>query len=570
MKVYRYFLPFLIAAVPMACTDDPQNTDEPDAPEVPAVPDDDKADDSNLLYNGIKLPDNWPPVRSYTSDLENGMSPYYLTSKPERINISVGRQLFVDDFLIRSSTLFRTYHYPEFFSGNPVLKADKDWEKSGTKGASFAAPFSDGVWFDETEQIFKMWYMAGGGSYSVNGTGVMCYAESQDGINWIKPELSIVKGTNIVDYNSERDASSVWIDKQETDVSKRYKMFLVKRVDSKWRYVYKTSADGKVWRESATSKDIADRSTVYQNPFRKNWVFSMRHNVRVNADKLVRARDYNENQDPATGTRNAEAKLGSFWFGPWSGELHHPYYPEVEPAIYNLDSTPYESIMVGFFSVWAGPENDVCANDMVIKRNQVMIGYSRDGYSWFREDMNPFVPVDENPSAWNNGNVQSVIGSPLIVNDKLYFYVSGRRLDSDNNEITTTGLAMLRRDGFVSMSGKGELLTELLQFDGNCFFVNADVKGSLRVELLDDTGKVIEGFSKEDCVPMKEDNTKFMITWKSGKSLESVQDRSLSVRFYMDDGDLYSFWIASDETGYSNGYTGGGGPGFNINGKDIK
>lgn len=50
-----------------------------------------------------------------------------------------------------------------------------------------------------------------------------------------------------------------------------------------------------------------------------------------------------------------------------------------------------------------------------------MVGYSRDGYSWYREDMNPFMAVDDNRAAWNNGNLQSVVGAPLIVGDKLYF-----------------------------------------------------------------------------------------------------------------------------------------------------
>ena len=72
-------------------------------------------------------------------------------------------------------------------------------------------------------------------------------------------------------------------------------------------------------------------------------------------------------------------------------------------------------------------------------------------------------------------------GAPLIVGDKLYFYLSGRRLRG-TQEITTTGLAMLRRDGFASMKGTGELQTSLLKFDGSYFFVNANVTGEMKVE----------------------------------------------------------------------------------------
>ena len=136
-----------------------------------------------------------------------------------------------------------------------------------------------------------------------------------------------------------------------------------------------------------------------------------------------------------------------------------------------------------------------------------MVGYSRDGYSWYREDMNPFMSVDENRSAWNNGNLQSVVGSPIIVDDKLYFYLSGRRLE-DSNEITTTGLATLRRDGFASMKGTGELLTNTLSFNGSYFFVNANVSGSLKVDLLDENGIVLSGFSKDDCKAIIGDSVK--------------------------------------------------------------
>ena len=43
-----------------------------------------------------------------------------------------------------------------------MLKADKKWELGAT-GDPYAAPFSGGVWYDEIEGKYKMWYSAGGG-----------------------------------------------------------------------------------------------------------------------------------------------------------------------------------------------------------------------------------------------------------------------------------------------------------------------------------------------------------------------------------------------------------------------
>ena len=554
-----------------ACSDGKGDEPEP-IPPTPEEQDPIVPEDPNALYNGISLPTQWPPQRNYASDIRRGMTPFYLNSKPEVIKIEVGRQLFVDDFLISSSTLQRKFHYPEYYSGNPVLSPDKDWEKQGANGG-FAAPFSDGVWYDETDGKFKMWYMAGGGTYATSGAGITCYAESNDGINWIKPSLNLIQGTNIVRRGSVRDASTVWLDKQETNPSYRFKMFEVAGGAGKWQYHYLTSSDGKAWRDNSTPSDkIADRSTVYKNPFRNVWVWSMRHNVRVNSGDpyTVRARDYMENADPVAGNKVAKADLSAFWFGPWPNEQKHPVYKNNDgsPGIYNQDATPYESIMLGLFSVWQGPENDVCNKDGVIKRNQIMLGYSRDGYSWTRDDMNPFLAVYDNLAAWNNGNLQSVVGSPLIVNDKLYFYLSGRKL-VNGSEVVTTGLATLRRDGFASMSGSGELVTEKLTFKGEYFFVNACVNGNLKVEILDSTGKVIEGFSKDDCTAISGDKVNTMVTWKNNVTLKSLEGKVIKVKFYMTDGDLYSFWISDAQTGKSRGYTGGGGPGFDTSGMDI-
>lgn len=43
------------------------------------------------------------------------------------------------------------------------------------------------------------------------------------------------------------------------------------------------------------------------------------------------------------------------------------------------------------------------------------------------------------------------------------------------------------------MKGDGYLITHNIVFNGNYFFVNADVRGELKVELQDAQGKVISG-----------------------------------------------------------------------------
>ena len=404
------------------------------------------------------------------------------------------------------------------------------------------------------------------------------YAESEDGKYWTKPVLDIWNQTNIVD-TCNRDAATIWLDKQEKDPSKRYKMFNVERrpTDRRWQFILKYSSDGIHWGEGvAQSGDLYDRSSAFYNPFRDVWALSMRYGTTVSS----RSRSYLENKDPEMAVSFAHRirkgvpdKNMVYWFTPSDKEPRHPEFPEVEPGIYNFDAIAYESIMLGLYSVWQGPENGVCAKLGIQKKNEIFLGYSRDGFHFYRPSFKPFMAVNETEGAWNWGNMQSINGVPLIVGDSLYFYSSGRQRNKIMwDSYTSTGLATLRRDGFVSMHGDkdGYLLTEKVRFDGKHLFINADVKGSLAVEILDENGKPLEGFTRKDCVPMKKtDKTKLLVTWKKHQNIASLIGKAVRLKFYLDNADIYAFWISPWQTGESRGYTSGGGPGLSTCGIDV-
>ena len=507
----------------------------------------------------------------------------YLKQKPEVLPINRGRQLFVDSFLISNTNLTSVYHKANYYDLNPVLKADRKWELT-PEGYEYAAPFSDGIWYDDKDGKFKMWYLAGAGYVdTLKHSLYTCYAESLDGKTWTKPSLDIVPGTNVVD-TMNRDASTVWLDRNEKDPSKRWKFFNVEYKPDyiQWQYVLKYSADGIHWSKPvAQSGAVSDRCTAFYNPFTNKWVMSMRHHCNVS----WRSRAYLEHADPEEAVSLAHRlregvpdKHIVFWFTPDDKEKRHERYPDVDPGIYNFDAIAYESIMLGFYSQWQGPENHIARGLMIPKRNEIMLGYSRDGFHFARPSHSPFMPVNETDGAWNYGNMQSVNGVPLIVGDSLYIYSSGRSKNGVWWDAgVSTGLATLRRDGFVSMRAgnkEGFLTTEKLSFDGKYFFVNADVKGKgaqLKVELLDADGNPIPGFTKRDCVVMRgADKTKQLITWKGKQDLTELKGRTIRAKFYITRGDLYAFWISPWASGESRGYTGGGGPGLNASGIDTK
>lgn len=536
---------------------------------------------TKTLYNGIKLPEQWPP-RYEEPDVAKRMNIPYLQKKPEVIPVNVGRQLFVDSFLVAETNMIYEYHTPAFYHGNPVLEPDKIWENT-VDGAPYASPFSDGIWYDEKDSIFKMWYLAGAGLIHKQDkqSFYTCYAESKDGKNWTKAMQNVYPNTNIVD-TCNRDAATIWLDKSEKNPVRRYKMFNVERrpTDRRWQFILKYSSDGIHWSEGvAQSGDLYDRSSVFYNPFRDVWCLSMRYSTNVSS----RSRSYLEAKDPETAVSMAHRirkgvadKNIVFWFTPDDKEPRHHNFPETNPGIYNFDCIAYESLILGQYSVWQGPENNICENLGIQKKNEILLGYSRDGFHFSRPSHVPFIAVNESENAWNWGNVQSINGTPLIIGDSLYFYASGRRLNNIMwDSYTSTGLATLRRDGFVSMRAKEKnenyLITEKLIFDGSYLFVNADVtKGSLYVEVLDENGKVIEGYSKKECQIMKNTNsTKQYITWCNKPDLRDLSGRIIRFKFYMTKGDLYAFWISPWQTGESRGYTAGGGPGLSCTGKDI-
>jgi len=59
---------------------------------------------------------------------------------PAVIPIDVGRQLFVDDYLIGETTLTRTYHTARLYDKNPILKSGTPVEMNQSAGGRLPVP----------------------------------------------------------------------------------------------------------------------------------------------------------------------------------------------------------------------------------------------------------------------------------------------------------------------------------------------------------------------------------------------------------------------------------------------
>jgi hypothetical protein len=511
------------------------------------------------LFNGIVLPSPWPPRRSELADIP--ARPSYLSAPPPVIDIDVGRQLFIDDFLVQESGLHRTFHRATYYEGNPVLVPEGEIEQQDPHAAltrqtpsPTAMPFSDGVFFDPGDRLFKMWYMAGYQQFTA-------LAHSRDGIHWVRPRFDVIRGTNVVSTR-RRDSSTVWLDLDSADREARYKMAAYD-LEMKALRLH-VSRDGVHWRERGVSGPCGDRSTVFYNPFRKVWVFSLRHDT----DGQNRSRRYFETADFTAARWTAGQPVT--WIG--ADALDVARAEMATPRqLYNLDAVAYESVMLGLFTIYRGERPDR------EKPNDLCVGFSRDGFHWSRLSRDPFIPVSERPGDWNWSNVQSAGGGCLVVGDRLHFYVSGRAgvAGTDLPGRCTTGLATLRRDGFASVSDawpagtaravggdQSSLATRPVRFSGKYLFVNADISGDLRVEILDAAGEPIEAYAAARAVPVRGNGTRLAVQWQGGRSLEELAGRVVRFRFSLSRARLYAFWVSPSQSGESRGYVGAGGPGY--------
>jgi hypothetical protein len=212
------------------------------------------------------------------------------------------------------------------------------------------------------------------------------------------------------------------------------------------------------------------------------------------------------------------------------------------------------------------------------------LGFSRDGYHWHRPlPRQAFLKQSWPVHTWNNNDVQSAGGGLLLEGSQLLFYASGRKglpLDEHwSGGNMSTGLATIRRDGFVSIESMltgvpGTLVTRPMIFSPTQIhlFVNTIVQpgGFLQVGVLGHPELTLEasslgGRAPNTCAPTDQDevdSTRLSISWPRSTSsdLAAVAGMPVQLVFRLNGASLYSFWVSSSvECGHSGGFVGAGG-----------
>ena len=450
-------------------------------------------------------------------------------SEADTVRVPVGqRQLLLDNHAVaRIENLRRTMHRPR--KRGAVIRSPSLGQTIQTRSAP--------AW-DPTENLYKLWVL---------GIDSLLW-QSEDGLHWTagpKPNMR----TDLAVFDSA-----------ESDPVRRFKAALTNQG-------FAVSPDGVQWTkldvppvqsfdESNLSYDAEEglfihavkRSGKYgrsvaiaTSPDFRNWTDL---GVLFQADEI----------DQELGIKNITARMAD----PTLQQTLHN-----DPAVYNVDVYNmgvfrYEGLYMGLPAMYhaTGP---VLNNSNTDGFHLVQLAMSRDLKHWKRlGDREPFI----GPSRIGSGayDLTQILppSAPVLRGDELWFYYTGLKYrarntyvgkfpngehippsDLDNGAVC---LAVLRRDGFISLDGDsngGYVLTKPLKLDGQQLFLNLDTgnTGSAMIELLDISGEVLA-----DSQPISGDKVRLPVPWKNPLDIKAFSQDAVQLKIHLKNASLYAFW----------------------------
>lgn len=443
-------------------------------------------------------------------------------------------QLFVDDYTIdEKAGVDRTYHAFQKHPGNPLIVGDQPWEGPAIYMYGRVMP-------NETRTGYRMWYH---GLVLSSGNRLL-YAESEDGINWTKPNLG-----NVV-YDGSTDNNIYWMRDNRDHIAsvihtpwdlpdRQYKLINFNSGTGTWLGAW--SANGTQFTDNPANPILTGTSDV------GNFVYDYHRDEYLGYVKLGAYVN-------GASRRSVAITRSTDWLSfPQAQIVLKPDDHDDRWAtglqktdFYGLCAFPYESMYLGFLWVLRVTDYiDVCQDGPIF----VELVSSRDGVNWKRQegDRPPILPLG-GPYEWDRGMVFTA-QQPLVENGEVKLYYGATNLEHcpSNSWIGGIGLATLRKDGFASLDagpGGGWLTTRKL-LGASEVYVNyqAGIDGEIRVEVLDENGNVVPGYSQADCVPLQGDSLEEAVTWSAGQTLPAISP--LRLRFILQNASIYSFRAAA-------------------------
>jgi len=474
----------------------------------------------------------------------------------EAINIGSRRELFVDRALVQRLTGRAELRLHAPTRREVAIKYDQPWEGNAS---GYTTVFQDG-------DIYRMVYR--GHRYLIDDkplrqaqSEVVCYAESRDGITWVKPKLGLFE------WNGSKENNIIWRGSPETHnfapfkdtnpncrPDERYKA-IGGTVTSKGLWTFK-SADSVHWSRKSdgpvvTKGAFDSHNTCFWDAQRSRYVMYVRYFSKARF-KGLRSIGVSYSRD----------------FVRWSEPVGLIYPGSPPQQMYTNQIAPYyraPHVLMGFPTRYVARKLNEHGKqlDPVPLRNRLtksnrrvgtdltdgLFMTSRDGQSFHRWDEAFLRPGPQTQGRWIYGDNYQTYGLwetkssiPDAPPEISMLFSEHAWLDDDHQARRYT----IRLDGFVSLHAPlagGELTTKPLKFTGRRLSMNysTSAAGSVRVEIQDASGKPLPGYSLNDCLEHYGDSVHQIVAWKGGTSVSALVGRPVRLRFVLKDADLYSF-----------------------------
>ncbi len=453
---------------------------------------------------------------------------------PEPVNIGSNLELFVDHHIIeRLDGAALRLHHPT--PREAVLKFDAPWEGAG---CGYVTIILDGG-------KYRLYYR-GLPANNADGSPAesTCYAESDDGIHFTKPNLGLfeVNGTrnnNVILSGFEPLSHNFapFLDSNPTaKPDERYKALA--GISQNGGLVPFVSPDGIHWRKlretPVITKGAFDSQNVgFWSESEKCYVSYFRYFTADNFRSIKRS----TSKDFLNWTEPVEMTFGDTPREHLYTNQTRPYFRA--PHIYIATAARFmqgRRVLTDAQAVALGADAQI-ARDC----SDTVLMTTRGGSVYDRTFMESFVRPGMGLENWTTRSNYPACGVVPTGEAEMSMYVQ-RNYEQPTHYLQRLSM---RIDGFASVNAPyagGTMLTKPLLFSGTVLHINysTSAAGSIKVELLDETGTPLPGYEAANADEIIGDEISRTVTWNSKSGLAPLSGKPVRVRFLMKDADLYS------------------------------
>ncbi|WP_236696660.1 hypothetical protein [Rhodopirellula islandica] len=466
-----------------------------------------------------------------------------LRADDEGIEIGNRRELFVDHLLIDQLENVRLVLNRPRDEG-VALRFDKPWE----------GPFCGYCTVIQDGDLYRLYYRGSPKAGADGNPGeTYCYAESQDGIRWVKPEL------NLYEFQGSTKNNIVLAD--AAPVTHNFSPMLDTRPDVPAQERFKAiggtmtsgliamvSADGIHWEKMQDEPVISSEMVPYDYMFdSQNVVFWSASEQRY----LCYFRVFE------SGIRRiCRSTSDDFvnWSAPTLMEYRHHGGKAPMEHLYTNQTHPYFRAPHLYVAVAARfmPGRQVLSESQAEAINvapryfkdtsDAILMTSRGGSVYDRTFLGGFIRPGIGAENWVSRTNYPALNIVPTGSEEMSVY-----LNQDYAQPTShLHRYSMRLDGFTSAQAPfrgGELLTKPLTFSGNELSINfgTSAAGGVRVEIQDAVGQPVPGFTFSESVEQIGNEIDRVVRWDHGSDVASLSGKPIRLRFVIKDADLYSF-----------------------------